>query len=154
MAQDGTGERSTAGVAGSADRTPDAVAPDAVAPVAGATEAPVAPGPVATPAPTTAEELPLDPRAIARASLAAGRNSSLWWVTVGVAVAITVAVLVGTAAGSLTLAGLLAVGAVVRAATPPPGPAALVARGRPLDVLVLFSLAFALALLSQLIPTR
>jgi hypothetical protein len=148
MVQDGTGERDTAGTAGSADRMPDAVAPDAVAPDAGATTDPVAPDP------TTAEELPLDPRAIARASLAAGRNSSLWWVTVGVAVAITVAVLVGTAAGSLTLAGLLAVGAVVRAATPPPGPAALVARGRSLDVLVLFSLAFALALLSQLIPTR
>ena len=148
MAQDGTGERDTAGTAGSADRIPDAVAPDAVAPD------PVAPDPVVTSGPTTAEELPLDPRAIARASLAAGRNWSLWWVTVGVAVAVAVAVLVGTDAGSLTLAGLLAVGAVVRAATPLPGPAALVARGRPLDVLVLFSLAFALTLLSQLIPTR
>ena len=50
--------------------------------------------------------------------------------------------------------GLLAVGAVVRAATPPPGPAALVARGRPLDVLMLFLLAFVLAILSQVIPTR
>lgn len=148
MAQDGTGERDTAGTAGSADRIPDAVAPDAVAPD------PVAPDPVVTSGPTTAEELPLDPRAIASASLAAGRNSSLWWVTVGVAVAVAVAVLVGTDAGALTLAGLLAVGAVVRAATPLPGPAALVARGRPLDVLVLFSLAFALTLLSQLIPTR
>jgi len=48
----------------------------------------------------------------------------------------------------------LAVGAVVRAATPPPGPAALVARGRPLDVMMLFAFAFALAILSQLIPTR
>ena len=149
MAQDGTGERDTAGTAGSADRMPDAVAPDA-----GATMAPGVPEPVVAPDPTTAEGLPLDPRAIARASLAAGRNSSLWWVTVGVAVAIAVAVLVGTAEGSLTLAGLLAAGAVVRAATPPPGPAALVARGRPLDVLVLFTLAFTLALLSQLIPTR
>ena len=148
MAQDGTGEQDTAGTAGSAGRIPDAVAPDAVAPD------PVAPDPVVTSGPTTAEEQPLDPRAIASASLAAGRNSSLWWVTVGVAVAVAVAVLVGTDAGSLTLAGLLAVGAVVRAATPLPGPAALVARGRPLDVLVLFSLAFALTLLSQLIPTR
>ncbi|HEX7806193.1 MAG TPA: DUF3017 domain-containing protein [Cellulomonas sp.] len=129
MAQDGTGERDAAGTAGSADRTSDT---DPLAP----------------------EELPLDPRAIARASLAAGRNSSLWWVTAGVGVAIAVSVLVSTAAGALTLAGLLAVGAVVRAATPPPGPAALVARGRPLDVLMLFLLAFVLAILSQVIPTR
>ncbi|HEX5333813.1 MAG TPA: DUF3017 domain-containing protein [Cellulomonas sp.] len=129
MAQDGTGELDAAGTAGSADP----------APVTG---------------PVAAEELPVDPRTIARASLAAGRNSSLWWVTAGVGVAIAVSVLVSTAAGALTLAGLLAVGAVVRAATPPPGPAALVARSRPLDVLMLFSLAFALAILSQVIPTR
>lgn len=129
MAQDGTGERDAAGTAGSADRTSDT---DPLAP----------------------EERPLDPRAIARASLAAGRNSSLWWVTAGVGVAIAVSVLVSTAAGALTLAGLLAVGAVVRAATPPPGPAALVARSRPLDVLMLFLLAFVLAILSQVIPTR
>lgn len=140
MAQDGTGERDAAGHAGPVDRTGDAdpVTPDA---------------PVTPVAPMT-EELPLDPRAIARASLAAGRNSSLWWVTAGIAIAVAVAVLVSTAAGALVLAGLLAVGAVVRAATPPPGPAALVARGRSLDVMMLFSLAFALAILSQLLPTR
>jgi hypothetical protein len=140
MVQDGTGERDPAGRAEPADRTGDA---EAVSPEASA--APVAP---------MTEELPLDPRAIARASLAAGRNSSLWWVTAGVAVAVAVAVLVSTAAGALVLAGLLAVGAVVRAATAPPGPAALVARGRSLDVMMLFTLAFALAVLSQLIPTR
>jgi len=140
MAQDGTGERDVTGMAGSTDRMAD---PDAATP-----DAPVDPDRPVT------EELPLDPRAIARASLAAGRNSSLWWVTAGVAVAVAVAVLAGTAAGALVLAGLLAVGAVVRAATPLPGPAALVARGRPLDVLLLFVLAFALAILSQLIPTR
>jgi hypothetical protein len=135
MAQDGTGERDAAATAGAADRTLDA-------------------DPAVPPDQPMTDELSLDPRVIARASLAAGRNSSLWWVTAGVAVAVAVAVLVSTAAGALVLAGLLAVGAVVRAATPSPGPAALVARSRPLDVLMLFAFAFALAILSQLIPTR
>jgi len=151
MAQDGSGGQDAVGTAGSTDGSTDA---DLVPPVEGAVADRVVTPDQAAADPLVVEEQSLDPRAIARASLAAGRNSSLWWVTVGVGVAIAVAVLVSTAAGALTLAGLLAVGAVVRAATPPPGPAAFVARSRPLDVLILFSFAFALAILSQVIPTR
>jgi hypothetical protein len=100
------------------------------------------------------EELPLDPRAIARASLAAGRNSSLWWVAAGVGVVVAGALVFGAPAGALGLAVLLATGAVVRAATPSPGPVAFAVRARSLDVTILFVLAFALAILTALLPKR
>jgi hypothetical protein len=95
---------------------------------------------------------PLDPRAIARASLDAGRNVSLLLVALGVLLAVVVAWLAGTTAGVLTLAALLAVCAVVRGVVRGPGPAALVVRRRSVDVTTLAALALALAVLSQLLP--
>jgi hypothetical protein len=140
MSQDGTGKGDVVVPTGPAERPGDVDPETQVRPSNGSLR--IAPR----------EELPLDPRAIARASLLAGRNPSLWWIAGGVAIAAAVAVIVGTPAGALVLAGLLAVGAVVRAAAPDPGPAALSVRTRALDVLILFGLAFALALLTELLP--
>lgn len=142
MVQDATGEGDSVVPTGPADHPRGVEAGAQVPPSSGSLRA------------IAREELPLDPRAIARASLLAGRNSSLWWIAVGVGVAVVVAVVVGTSAGALVLAGLLAVGAIVRAATPEPGPAALAVRARALDVFILFALAFALALLTELLPTH
>jgi hypothetical protein len=95
---------------------------------------------------------PLDPRAIARASLDAGRNASLWLVALGVLASTLVAVIAGTPTGVLTLAGVLAVCAVVRGVVRGKGPSALVVRRRSVDVTVLAGLALALAVLSQILP--
>ncbi|HEY0185906.1 MAG TPA: DUF3017 domain-containing protein [Cellulomonas sp.] len=95
---------------------------------------------------------PLDPRAIARASLDAGRNASLWVVAVGVLASVAVAVAFGTPAGVLTMAALLACSAVVRGVVRGPGPAALVVRRRAVDVTILAGLALALVVLVQLLP--
>ena len=100
------------------------------------------------------EEKLLDPRAIGRASLAVGRNASLWWVAAGVGLAAGVAQVAGTGGGALVLAALLAVSALVRAVRPTPGPVALVVRSQALDVTVLFVLALGVAILSQAIPTH
>ncbi len=96
---------------------------------------------------------PLDPRAIARASLAAGRNASLWVVAVGVLVATVVAFAVDTPTGALVLAALLAVSAVVRLAVRGPGPAALVVRRRSVDAGTLLVLAIGVGVLSQIVPS-
>lgn len=99
------------------------------------------------------EEKPLDPRQIARESLAAGRNRSLWLVAAGLAVACVVAVVEGGAAGALVIAAILAMSAVVRAVVPEPAPVALAVRARALDVAVLTSLAVGIGVLSQAIPS-
>lgn len=99
------------------------------------------------------EEKPLDPRRIARESLAASRNWSLWLVAAGLLSACVVAVLWGGAAGALVIAAILAMSAVVRAVVPEPGPVALAVRARALDVAVLTSLAVGIGVLSQAIPT-
>jgi hypothetical protein len=52
----------------------------------------------------------------------------------------------------LTLAGVLAVCAVVRGVVRGKGPSALVVRRRSVDVTVLAGLALALAVLSQILP--
>lgn len=96
---------------------------------------------------------PLDPRAIARASLAAGRNASLWVVAVGVLVSTVVAFAVDTPTGALVLASLLAVCAVLRVAVRGPGPAALVVRRRAVDTATLLLLAIGVGVLSQIIPS-
>jgi len=109
--------------------------------------------PVAEQTPVQASQL-LDPRAIARASLEAGRNASLWWTSAGVVVATIVALVVGTRAGAYTLAGVLAACAVVRAVLPHPGPVAVSARAKPIDVTVLAVLAVSIGALAHLLPGR
>ncbi|GEA86184.1 DUF3017 domain-containing protein [Cellulomonas cellasea] len=99
------------------------------------------------------EEKPLDPRQIARESLAASRNWSLWLVVTGLVVACVVATVRGGAAGALVIAAILAMSAVVRAVVPEPAPVALAVRARALDVAVLTGLAVGIGILSQAIPT-
>lgn len=114
---------------------------------------PVAPGP---PSGTPQERFdadgrPLDPRAIARASLDADRNWSLWVVSLAVLLAVALAVVAGTSVGALVLAVFLACCAVVRGVVRG-GPAALVVRSRATDVTVLAGLAVTIAVLSQVVP--
>ncbi len=98
------------------------------------------------------EERPLDPRAIARASLAAGRNASLWVVAGAVAALVVITLTVGGTAGASGLALLLAVCAIARVLWPGRGPVALAVRSRGVDVAVLAVLAIGLGVLSQTIP--
>ena len=125
--------------------------PDASEPVR-----PPADPPGAEPAPSTGpipiEQAPLDPRAIARASLDAARNVSLWWTSSGIAVAVVVALVVGTHAGALVLAGATLAGALVRAVLPSPGPVALSVRAKAIDVAVLVLLGGGIAVLAQVLP--
>ena len=93
-----------------------------------------------------------DPRAIARASLIAGRNASLWWVCAGVVVVVLLSVFASAWAGATTMALLLVIGAVVRILAPAPGPAAFTVRSRTVDVTVLLLLAVGVGILAQLIP--
>ena len=102
--------------------------------------------------PIPVEEAPLDPRAIARASLDAARNVSLWWTSSGIVVATVVALVVGTRAGAFVLAGVALVCAVVRAVLPSPGPVAISVRAKALDVAVLVLLGAGLAVLAQILP--
>ncbi|GCE77755.1 DUF3017 domain-containing protein [Cellulomonas biazotea] len=120
---------------------------------------PELPGPAGDPAgvapasgPIPVEEQPLDPRAIARASLDASRNASLWWTSAGVVVSLLVAFVVGARAGAYTLAAVLAACGVVRAAWPSPGPVAVHVRAKPLDLLFLFGGAASLAFLAYSMP--
>ena len=99
------------------------------------------------------EEKPLDPRQIARESLAASRNRSLWLVVAGLLAACVVAAVKDGAAGALVIAAILAMSAVVRAVVPEPAPVALAVRARALDVAVLTGLAVGIGILSQAIPT-
>ena len=96
----------------------------------------------------------LDPRAIARASLGAGRNASLWWTSAGVIVSMIIALAVGTRAGAYTLAAVLAACAVVRAVLPHPGPIAISVRAKAIDLAVLGLLAVSIAVLAGLLPGR
>ncbi|RYV52238.1 DUF3017 domain-containing protein [Pengzhenrongella frigida] len=97
---------------------------------------------------------PLDARAAARASLAAGRSPTLWWITAGLAVSVVLVVVRGVPVGALALAVMLAIAGAVRALLPAPRAAALTVRSRTLDVAILFSLAIGIGVLSQIIPTR
>ena len=94
---------------------------------------------------------PLDPRAIARASLAADRNWSLWVIAGAVLFCVALALAAGTPAGALALACFLACCAVVRAVVRR-APAALVVRRRAVDVAVLAGLAVTIGVLSQIVP--
>jgi hypothetical protein len=96
---------------------------------------------------------PVDVRAAARASLAAGRSPSLWWVCTGLVVTVVIAWTLGASEGAFTLAVLLAVSAVARAVLPR-GPVALTVRSRMWDTAVLLTLALGVGILSQVIPTR
>lgn len=118
--------------------------------------APTQPVPAA-PIPLTDERFdadgrPLDPRAIARASLAADRNWSLWVVAGATVFCVALALAAGTPVGALALAGFLACCAVVRAVVRR-APSALVVRSRPVDVLALAGLALTIGVLSQVVPT-
>ncbi|MBO0899770.1 DUF3017 domain-containing protein [Cellulomonas sp. zg-ZUI222] len=99
------------------------------------------------------EERPLDPRSIARASLAAGRNRSLWWTLSGIAVAVVVTFLTDAVVGTRVLAVLLLGYAVVRGAGKD-APVAVTVRSQPVDVAVLVSGALALLVLAQIVPVR
>jgi phosphate/sulfate permease len=92
-----------------------------------------------------------DVRAAARASLAAGRSPSLWFVCAGLVVSVVVAWVLGASQGALALAVLLAVSAVARAVLPR-GPVALSVRSRTWDTAVLVALALGVGILSQVIP--
>lgn len=138
----------------------------AAAPSAAAAPSVAAPPPVAAPSPAAglrdgAGELPdvpvaddpLDPRTIARASLAAGRNRSLWWTMSGVTAAVVVAYVTDAVVATYVLAAVLVVGAIVRAVSGDPGPAAVTVRSRPLDVATLLGAATALAVLASVLPS-
>ena len=120
---------------------------DAVSPEPEPQPVPVRTGPIPV------EQAPLDPRAIARASLDAGRNLSLWWTSSAIVVATLVALVVGTRAGAFVLAAVALACAVVRAVLPSPGPAALAVRAKSIDVAVLCVLGVGLALLAQILPS-
>lgn len=122
-------------------------AAEASAVQASATRAPEAPAEVIPP-----EELPLDPRTIARASLAAGRNRSLWWTASGIAATVGVAFLTDAVVGTYVLALLLLASAVVRGIGPSTGPVAVSVRSKPLDVLALAGSATALVVLASVLP--
>ena len=140
---------------GAGVRRAEAAHPKAVPPVEPEVRpAPPEPEPPVRPDDIPVEEAPLDPRAIARASLDAGRNLSLWWTSSGIVVATVVALAVGTRAGAFVLAAVALACAVVRAVLPSPGPAALAVRAKALDVAVLCTLGVGLALLAQILPSR
>ena len=82
------------------------------------------------------------------ASLAPSRQPAMWLVLAGVAVSTLVAVLVGARAGCFTLAGLLAVAGVCRAAVPGPGPVGITVRSRGLDVFLFLAPAVVMAFLA------
>lgn len=122
-----------------------------------------APVPASAPVPPVAPEVaveerfdadgrPLDPRAIARASLAADQNWSLWALAGAVLFCVALALAAGTPTGALALAVVLACCAVVRAVVRR-APSALVVRSRPVDVLALAGLAVTIGVLSQVVPT-
>jgi hypothetical protein len=113
--------------------------------------------PSVPPSPTVDERFdadgrPLDPRAIARASLAADRNWSLWVVAGATLFCVALALAAGTPVGALAFAAFLACCAVVRAVVRR-APSALVVRSRPVDVLALAGLALTIGVLSQVVPT-
>ena len=153
----------TAGVRGAARAHPDTVGPVRHAPAAadrpvtpaaghGATATPPPPPTPPSTGPIPVEQVPLDPRAIARASLDAARNVSLWWTSTGIVVATVVALVAGTRAGAFVLAGVVLACAVVRAVLPSPGPVALAVRAKALDVAVLVLLGAGLAVLARILP--
>lgn len=121
--------------------------PDTARAITAATASPT--GPARPPAP----ESPPDARAMARASLAAGRSPSLWWACTGIVVSVVVTIVVGPTPGALVLAAVLAASAVARGVLRP-APVALTVRSRALDCVVLAGLAVGVGLLAQIIPTR
>ena len=102
--------------------------------------------------PVPPEEQALDPRSIARASLAAGRNRSLWWTLGGIAGAVGAAFVWDAVVGVLVLAALLVVYGAVRAVGASPGPAAVVVRSKALDVTVLLGCAAAFVAWAAVLP--
>lgn len=137
-----------AGAGAPVDASPAAV-PSATSP---AQAGPVPPEGPTDPAAVPPDERPLDPRAIARASLLASNNASLWWVSSGVVVATLLALLVGAPVGVLALAAVTGCGAVVRLVRPEPGPVAVSVRARWLDVAMLSGATVALAALAIWLP--
>ena len=108
-----------------------------------------APGADATPAPR-----PVPALSPAPVTAPAGRRFrlSLWLVGAGIVASVVVGLAVSTRAGSDVLAGVLAVGAVLRAVLPAPGPEALAVRSRWVDGAALGGLAAAGAVLAQVLP--
>lgn len=132
---------------------PPIAAPSVVPPVAAAPVVPPVAAAPAVPAVVTAEQLALDPRSIARASLAAGRNRSLWWTLGGIAACVAVAFVTNAVVGSVVLGLLLLAYAVVRAVGPEPGPAAVSVRSKAVDVATLAGCGIALVALAAVLPT-
>ncbi len=126
------------------DATPAAGGPPTPSPRS--SEVPLAPAP-------TAEQRALDPRTIARASLAAGRNRSLFWTLGGIGATVLVAFWQDAVVAAYALALLLVVYAVVRLLGPAQGPVAVTVRSKALDVTLLLSAATALVALAALVPT-
>ena len=80
------------------------------------------------------------------------RSGSHWVVGGGLVATVVVGVLTDARIGSFALAAVLSVAAVVRAVWPDPGPEALVARRRWLDVTLLGLLAVAVGVLASIVP--
>ena len=80
------------------------------------------------------------------------RYGSHWVVAGGLVATVVVGVLTDARVGSFALAAVLTVAAVVRGVWPDPGPEALVARRRWLDVTLLGLLAIAVAVLATIVP--
>ena len=128
-----------------------AAAPGTAASVESAVPAAAEPARPVDPA-VPVEEQVLDPRAIARASLLASRNASLWWTSAGVLAACATSLLVGTRSASYVLAAVLVSCAVVRGLLPSPGPVAVSVRAKAIDVTVLLCFALGIGALAWLLP--
>lgn len=98
------------------------------------------------------EQQVLDPRAIARASLAAGENASLWWTAGAIVLATVIALVVGTRAGGYAFAVIAAACAVLRAVLPSPGPVAVSVRRKSVDVGLLVFFALTIGALTVILP--
>ena len=108
------------------------------------------------PARSRSRRRPLDPRAIARASLDAGRNASLWWTSAGIVVATVVAARRRHPGGRVRARRRRRSRARSCArCCPSPGPVALSVRAKAIDVAVLVLLALGLGASSpQILPAR
>ncbi len=83
---------------------------------------------------------------------AARRDGSFWAVAGALVAVVATVLLVDARTGAYLLAGVLAIAAVLRAARPAPGPAALSVRARWLDATVLATFAGTVAILATIVP--
>ena len=80
------------------------------------------------------------------------RDASYWAVGAGIAAAVVAGLVSDARVGAYVLVAVLLAAAAVRATRPEPGPEAISARRRWLDVAVLGALAVAVAVLAAIVP--